>query len=65
MMEILSPAPGLLCKLVSVIVHAEELTSPDGHRFDADALSQLLSDPEVRAWIDGMTAAGLAPVKRK
>lgn len=64
-MEVLTPSPALLCKLVSAIVHAEELASPDGHEFDADALKQLLDDPEVRAWIDGMTAAGLAPVKRR
>lgn len=64
-MEALSPTPSLLCKLASVLVHSEELASDDGHHFDRAALEQLLADNEVRAWIEAMTAAGLAPIKRK
>lgn len=59
-----NPSPGLLCKLASIAVHAEEYLSPAGHQFDADALRALLVDGELKAWLATMTAAGLAPVKR-
>lgn len=59
------PSLGLLVKLGSIIVHADEMTSQDGHRFDRVAFESLLSDPEVVEWISGMTKAGFLPVKRK
>lgn len=62
--DLLMPSPSLLCKLASIAVHADELASPDGHTFDRVALSSAITDPEVVAWIDGMTKAGMAPVKR-
>lgn len=32
--DALKPSPMLLCLLGSIVVHAEELLSPDGHAFD-------------------------------
>lgn len=63
--DVLNPSPTLLCKLGSIIVHADEYTSPDGHVFDASALRALLLDPEVQAWIVGMGEMALVPLKRK
>lgn len=60
----LAPDPALLAKLGSVIVHAEELLSPDGHDFDRIALEQLLRDPDVRTWLETMNRAALIPKRR-
>ena len=61
----LSPKPSLLCKLASIAVHADEMLSDDGHSFDRAALQSALADPEVTDWLKQMTAAALAPRKRK
>lgn len=58
------PATSLLCKLGSIMVHAEEFLSPKGHEFDRAALDQLINDPEVREWREEMERAALLPVKR-
>lgn len=55
----------LFTKLGSIVVHAEELLSSDGHAFDRAALESLLADGEVREWLDDMAAMALLPVKRK
>jgi hypothetical protein len=60
----LAPSPSLLCKLASVVVHADEMLSPGGHEFDRHALVSALGDGEVKAWIAEMTKMGMAPVKR-
>ncbi len=60
----LNPGPSLLCKLGSIIVHAEELASPDGHTFDRIALQSLLNDQEVKEWLAQMNAAAMLPRKR-
>jgi len=60
----LDPGATLLCKLGSIIVHAEELLSADGHPFDRHALETLLADPDVREWRERMDAMALLPVKR-
>lgn len=52
----------LLCKLGSIVVHADEMTEPGAHEFDHTAVRTLLADPEVQAWIKGM--GGLLPLKR-
>lgn len=64
MSDMLHPSPALLCKLASIIVHADEYLSEDGHQFDLDALKSSLHDPEVTQWLDAMSAASLAPRKR-
>jgi hypothetical protein len=60
----LEPDTGLLVKLGSIMVHAEEMTEPGAHAFDVTALKSLLSDPEVVAWREEMDAMALLPVKR-
>lgn len=60
---LLPPLP-VLMKLGSIVVHADEFTSPGGHEFDLTALRNLLADGDVRAWVDGMTRKGYLPVKR-
>lgn len=54
----------LACKLGSIAVHADELTSPLGHEFDAGAIRSLLSDPEVQKWLAEMAALSFVPLKR-
>ena len=61
----LSPDPALLCKLGSIVVHADEMMSDDGHHYDRLALQQLLNDPDVKHWIDLMSMAAMVPRKRK
>lgn len=61
----LHPSAALLCKLGSIIVHSEELVSPDGHAFDKTTLDQLLADPDVIAWRDSMDAMSMLPKKRR
>lgn len=64
MSDVLQPSATLLCKLGSIIVHADEMLSPFGHSFDREALKALLGDPEVAAWIAGMGELALVPLKR-
>lgn len=63
--DALKPSPMLLCLLGSIVVHAEELLSSDGHAFDKVALEQALQDPNVAAWREAMDRGGFLPVKRK
>lgn len=60
----LLPQTALLAKIASLVVHADELLSPNGHQFDRDAFTSLIQDQEVREWIDAMTELALAPKKR-
>lgn len=60
----MKPSAALLCKLGSVLVHAEEMLSPKGHHFDKTALEATLGDPEVRTWLDAMDAMALIPKRR-
>lgn len=62
--ECLSPPVELLCKLGSIAVHADELSSPGGHEFDHHALRALLNDPQVSGWLTAMGNIALVPVKR-
>lgn len=59
-----TPNPGLLAKLGSIAVHAEEMISPAGHIYDKAALETVLVDPEVTEWLDDMRAMAMLPVKR-
>jgi hypothetical protein len=61
---ILAPETSLLCKLGSIVGHTEELLSPHGHDFDRIALDQLLRDPDVVKWMDGMRVSALIPQPR-
>ena len=60
----LTPDPVLFCKLGSIIVHAEELLSPDGHQFDKITFDQLMRDPAVVQWLADMRKMALLPEKR-
>jgi hypothetical protein len=62
--DYLKPSVPLLCKLASAMVHVDEFFSADGHPLDRIALQALLDDPEVRAWLDEMSAASLTPQRR-
>ena len=53
----------LASKIASVIVHADEATSLDGHHFDKVTLLQAIHDPDVQAWVKSL--GPLAPLKRK
>lgn len=63
-MDVLKPTPALLCKLASVVVHADEMREPGAHEFDQIALVKAMDDPEVKEWVEAMTKAGFAPIKR-
>lgn len=58
----LKPSLSLLCKLASIAVHADEMTSEKGHPFDKLAFRSVVEDPEVRAWL--MAMGPFVPVKR-
>lgn len=58
----LQPAVTLLAKIGSIVVHADELLSTNGHAYDRVALQGLLNDPEVTAWVKAMRE--FLPVKR-
>ena len=64
MTDMMNPPLGLLVKLGSIAVHAEELLSPCRHEFDIDALKTLLDDDDVRGWLKQMSRAAFLPVKR-
>lgn len=55
-------SPQLAAKIAAVIVHADEMLSPDGHPYDREALLQCLADPMVREWVH--RCGPLAPRKR-
>ena len=59
----LKPSPALLCKLRSIIVHAEEFLSPTGHIVDREALRSAW-DSEVVEWMEQMRALAMLPIKR-
>jgi len=54
----------LLIKLASIAVHADEMLSPDGHHFDKEVIRSLLTDSEVRAFLDAKENQVYLPLKR-
>lgn len=62
MSDPLKPSAALLCKLGSIVVHADEALSSTGHRFDIDAMRPLLADKEIQSWIKSMGV--YLPLKR-
>ncbi len=65
MSDPLKPSPALLSKLGSIVVHADEGLSSDGHAFDIEAIRSLLADPEVTTWLAEMDAMAFIPKKRR
>lgn len=63
--ETLRPSLSLLCKLGSIVIHADEITSPGAHEFDRSALHTLLADPEVKEWLTQMDQMAFLPKKRR
>lgn len=64
MTDPLKPNAGLLCKLGSIAVHADEAASDASHDFDKVALKGLIDDPEVAEWLAEMDKLALVPKKR-
>jgi hypothetical protein len=63
--EPLKPPLSLLVKLGSIAVHTDELlTAKDAHVFDRVAITSLLEDKEIVAWLKEMGKMALLPVKR-
>ena len=60
----LQPSAQLLIKLGSIIVHADEFTSDGGHELDLGAMRGVMSDPEVKEWLEQMNSMAFLPVKR-
>jgi hypothetical protein len=60
----LKPLLTLLVKLGSIVIHADEYLSPEGHPFDRQALVPLIRDPEVEKWIAAMHKQCFLPQKR-
>lgn len=67
-MDALKPPAGLLCKIVSVLVHADELresaNDPHANNIDRVALYSALDQPDVKEWVEEMTKMAMAPIKR-
>lgn len=63
--EFLKPSPSLCAKLGSVVVHAEELFSDNGHAFDRAALKTLLDDDDIALWIEDGRKLAMVPERRK
>jgi len=56
--------PATAAKLASIVVHAGEALSEEGHGHDVAALKALLVDDDVRSFIGDMAKLHLVPVKR-
>lgn len=59
-----NPPLPLLVKLGSLIVHYQELNSPESHPYDQKAIDSLENDPEVVEWLKTMDQNGFLPKKR-
>lgn len=62
--NVFDPSPKILVMLGSIMVHAEEAISTNGHEFDRVALASLIAMPEIVEWRAAMDARGLLPKKR-
>jgi hypothetical protein len=55
----------LSIKLASIVVHVEELLSPDGREADKNAILGLLADHEVRAFLEDPANRVYLPLMRR
>ena len=62
--DVLKPEAGLLIKLGSALIHAQEFLEPRGHPLDKNTFDALMSQPDVLEWIEGMNNLALLPRKR-
>lgn len=60
----LNPSMAVLAKLGSLVVHSQEARTHEGHTMDVLAITSILSDPEVEAWVKAMQEKALVPVRR-
>lgn len=60
----LKPSATLLCKIGSIVIHADEFTGKGSHRFDLAAIKSLLKDDEVETWLCQMEGLALIPKRR-
>ena len=54
----------LQAKIGSALVHAEEAISDKGHHFDLQTFKDLVADPDVAEWLEGLRKMAMLPVKR-
>ena len=64
MSDCLQPPAGVLIKIGSALIHAQEFLEPGGHPFDKQTFDTLMADVEVVAWVEEMNALALLPKKR-
>lgn len=64
MTDPLRPSMILLAKLGSIIVHYEELSSPNGNEIDKMALRMLSGNADIIEWMRAMRELALIPEKR-
>lgn len=64
-MDATKPSLSVIVKLGSIVVHVDELLSPDGRNLDKEVILNLMKDTEVKEWIAAATKAGFLPVKRQ
>lgn len=60
----LQPSMVLLITLGSLVVHIDEMISPNGHPFDVEAVKSLLTNQELKDWLKQMDRLALLPKKR-
>lgn len=60
----LRPSVALLSKLGSILIHFMEGHAAGGHVFDIQAMTVLLEDEEVRAWLGAMDRLAFIPKMR-
>lgn len=54
----------LAIKIASIVIHADELTGPEGNmEYDGPAIRSLVEDEEVIQWLESFDP-GFLPVKR-
>lgn len=62
-----TPSNRVAFLLASLVVHADELTSPGASDLDRLAIRATLADPDLEAWLASVRQAdpGALPVKRE
>ena len=65
MAETLNLNVTLLFKIGGAILHAEQMLLPGRHDIDRQALALILTDPEVRAWLNELGMMTLPPIEQR
>lgn len=64
MSDALKPSMALQAKIGSLLIHAEEMCSDDGHEYDRAAFLSGMRDDDVLVWLGALAELSLLPVKR-